>query len=415
MNGSLGKRIFRTFFINSLISLFTVVVFTWFVFEDMEDQIVQGDSQELLEIFENGDFLQKNRFWQTESLTAFYQDRYDPLSVPVLFQDLPIPFNGEKDWEGKVYNINVYLVKDGIYYIAKDVSYYEQREFLFLIMLCVLCGFALVLNFILAVLANRRLVDPLRKLTLQIRRSMPEDSLVPIDTDFSDDELQEIAHAFNWFISEIASLISRERTMISMAGHELKTPIAVISGALQVIEQRDDLGSANKKTFNRIRQATGEMQENVETLLTLSRRTRASTPATTVILDAFIEGIIDEIGYVNAEDGRRINTQFRVNQFAFATDAVLAKLLIRNLLRNALSHTDGEILVVVTKSYLEILDQGPGMPAELAKWIESQSEALPKTDGLGFYLVTLACEQLSWKLSSTQLSGWSHGFRLTFP
>ena len=415
MSTSLSKRIFRSFFINSLISLAVVMIFVWFVFEDMEDALLARDSREQLHFLRRDSYLANHYYWHFESLSVYFRPASgEGIETPELFRGITVPYSGEIHWQGHTYHIYSHDTEEGEYFLAKDVSQFEHREYLFGIMLLVLCLIVIILNFLLAALSNRRLIKPLQQLTVHIRRSIPSRDLIPIDTHLADAELIEIAKAFNWVIHEISSLIERERTMISLAGHELKTPIAVISGALQVIEQRNALSASDKKTFSRIKQACQEMRENMEALLTLSRRSRSDKRSETITVNSFLDELINEIEFINQEDYRRIQKHWKTSNIYLQTDPVLAKLLIRNLIRNALNHTKGAIRLILTKNYLDILDQGPGLEQELVNAFRGNPSSLPKQEGLGLYLVTLACEQLKWNIEPISNDNWRHGFRLFF-
>lgn len=416
MSSSLSRRIFKTFFVNSVISLAVVVVFVWLIFDDMEDTLIERDSVEQLAILERDSRLTGESLWQSESMTALFLDgEHTDQDKGVLFSGIHAPFKGERDRHGRTYYIIAQAGNGGVFYVAKDVTDFEEREHLFAIMLGLLCLVVLVLNFMLSGIANRRVIGPLQKLTFQIRRAgSAEHHLSAVDEHFADIELVEIATAFNRFTGEIRELIERERTLISLASHELRTPTAIISGALQVIEQRGQLSSADQKTFNRIRSAVEEMEDNIETLLTLSRRSRSSVKKVALKMDEFLAVLIDEFAFINPADRQRIQRHWRVNNLQIHTDPVLAKLLIRNLLRNALNHTKGDIALVLTRHYLEVLDQGAGLPAEVKAWLHSQSGELPRQEGLGLYIVTLAVEQLGWSLSQGNHADLGQGVRVYF-
>lgn len=416
MTRSLSRRIFKTFFLNSLVSLAVVVIFVWLIFDDMEDAMIERDTVEQLSILQRDSLLTGESRWQSNSMTALFvkQGRAD-LDKGLIFNDIRAPFKGEREQGGKTFYIIAEAINDGVFYIAKDVTDFEQREHLFSIMLGILCLVVLAINFILSGVANRRIIGPLQKLTFQIRRASSADQhLCAVDEGFDDVELVEIATAFNRFINEIRELIERERTLISLASHELRTPTAIISGALQVIEQRGQLTEADIITFHRIRNAVEEMEDNIETLLTLSRRSRSSVKTIPLRMDEFLNILSDEFVLINPAEHQRIQRHWLADKPVVQTDPILAKLLIRNLLRNALNHSKGHIAIVLAEHYLEVLDQGAGLPQEVNAWLQSQSGDLPKQEGLGLYIVTLAIEQLGWSLARGLHTEWGQGVRVYF-
>src|SRR5690606_25355083 len=118
----------------------------------------------------------------------------------------------------------------------------------------------------------RRVVRPLHTLTQDIRRIEPGSRISRIESAYSDQELAEIASTLNELLGALDAYIRREKSLISLASHELRTPVAVIAGALDVLEQRDSLGEADRRTLSRIRRAADEMRNDVDALLKLARR-----------------------------------------------------------------------------------------------------------------------------------------------
>src|SRR5690606_23369210 len=133
----------------------------------------------------------------------------------------------------------------------------------------------LVLGALLAHLTTRRLVTPLRQLTDHIRVTQPAPRMPRISRTFKDRELREIADTFNLFLDEIETYVRREQSLLGLASHELRTPIAVILGALDVIAQRGRLSAEDDKTFQRIVRASQEMSANIDSILKLTRRESA--------------------------------------------------------------------------------------------------------------------------------------------
>ena len=81
-------------------------------------------------------------------------------------------------------------------------------------------------------------------------------------------------------------------------------------------------------------------------------------------------------------------------------DEVLVKMLIQNLIQNALQHTPGRIKLSIFADSISICDEGS---EEQSLHFESilkstLTENRPITSGLGLYIVTLISERLSWLL-----------------
>ncbi len=81
---------------------------------------------------------------------------------------------------------------------------------------------------------------------------------------FIDSELNQISVAVNGLIDKINEGFQREKNFIAMASHELRTPIAIVLGAVNVLEKRGHLCDEDQKTIQRIKTAINEMAENTQ-------------------------------------------------------------------------------------------------------------------------------------------------------
>jgi len=82
-------------------------------------------------------------------------------------------------------------------------------------------------------------------------------------------------------------------------------------------------------------------------------------------------------------------------------DPILAKMLVRNLIQNALQHTPvGTVGVELLAGGLSVSDSGPGLPTDSRMRLGGKPEHVeaPPDGALGLYLVTLIAERLGWSL-----------------
>ncbi|MFE9751268.1 sensor histidine kinase [Saccharothrix saharensis] len=86
-----------------------------------------------------------------------------------------------------------------------------------------------------AVPAGRRLVRPIRALTVAARRIADGDraTRVPVR---GDDEVTRLASAFNTMADAIARTDRRHRTLVGDVAHELRTPLANLRGHLEAVQ-----------------------------------------------------------------------------------------------------------------------------------------------------------------------------------
>ncbi len=80
-------------------------------------------------------------------------------------------------------------------------------------------------------------------------------------------------------------------------------------------------------------------------------------------------------------------------------------MLLRNLIQNALQHTQQEIDITLRQGLIEIRDKGTGFSNEQKAILTGEKTVMPGSsslNGLGLYIVTLMCERLKWPLDVAQ-------------
>ncbi|MYN12839.1 histidine kinase [Pusillimonas sp. TS35] len=393
---------YRAILAVSLLSMGAMVVTVLLVNEDLEETMMR------IEYSEERDFILQNRppdemlVWDTQDIAIVYipkgHDR--PAAMPAVLRGLPAKdFSKELVFEGRTYIVNVQVMGAGILYMAKNITHFEDRETLFQIALVIMTLVIVALSLLLALLGARRIVMPLRLLAQHISRVPVGANMPRINEDYAEAELHTIATTFNRFLDELESYVKREQSLLGLASHELRTPIAVMSGALDIIEARGQLNANDRTTLARMRRACDEMRANVDVLLKLARRDGGTTTLQHIDMGEVARQVIDDLAVSHAA-GERVMLAVRGTAVAQA-DPTLVTMLLRNLIQNALQHTQQSVHVVLAPGLIEVGDEGGGLGAEQQailrgeKRLSSDGTAL---SGLGLYIVTLTCERLGWRL-----------------
>lgn len=126
---------------------------------------------------------------------------------------------------------------------------------------------AVVLAMALSFWLARTITRPIRELTEAARR-MSQGELAQKITVNSSDELSELASAFNHMSADLARADQIRRQMTADIAHELRNPLAVISGYVDMMQ--DGLVEITSERFDTIQQETRHLARLVEDLRTLS-------------------------------------------------------------------------------------------------------------------------------------------------
>lgn len=389
----------------SLISMAAMLLVVLMVNEDLENTMLQAELQEQRDIFLALKPDTAPLVWETTNLSVAHLPKNTPLpaNMPAIFANLPVNYSGELKHNGRTFLVRIDSGVSGVFYVAKDITHFEERETLFQMTLGVVIVILTGLSLLLAALSSRRIVIPLRRLSYQIS-DIPVGAHMPrIPLNYQDSELHAIAHTFNRFLDELESFVKREQSLLNLASHELRTPIAVISGALDVLEQRQQLTANDRATVARIRNACTEMDTNVGMLLTLARRDPGQDQQQPVALLLAVQLALDSLE-VSHQASSRVTVS--ANRPATVTaDPTIVGMLLRNLIQNALLHTPHAIQIRLAGDTIEIADQGTGLNDNQLAVLAGQQridQSGSTLTGLGLYIVTLMCERLRWRLDVVQ-------------
>lgn len=214
---------------------------------------------------------------------------------------------------------------------------------------------------------------------------------------FGDDEVGVLAGTIEKTLERISEFVVRERYFTSSASHELRTPITVITGALELLEQ-SDLSAADVKVVDRVRRATLEMKTTIEMFLCLARETDDGLYDEQFLVMPLVSRAIDQQRYVLK--GKFVDVE--LNDLAeprVCGHPQAFSIAVNNLVRNAFEHTlegRGPITILIKEHELLVTNRlssdadGRHTPTDA-----SSSHGY----GLGLGIVQRLCERNGWSFS----------------
>lgn len=418
MKPSLSRRIFRTIFAIGLINATVSLIAVEYIYEDVEDTVLHS------ELEEEGAFLTRLidapqvRRWQSALIGAIYVPAGETVSdLPEYFAGRAAPYSEEVEIGPRTYLVLVHAVEapPGTLYIAKDITLLEDREAITHQTAFVMGVAMILIGFLVARQGTLAVVRPLRALNREIRQITPRATIGRIEGDYTEAELAEIATTLNATLDALDAYVKREKSLVSLASHELRTPLAVIAGALDVLEQRGSLGEADRRTAARIRLAADEMQSDVSALLKLARRAGADDEISDVDLRECVRHAVAEIDACIPDTAKRVSCDADGPVSTVRADPALVRMLVRNLVQNAVRHTRNQVHITLGDTWLTISDEGGGLPEAVRERIASTDpDAQLPEDGLGLFIVRLICERLDWRFRALRSGPTGTVFELAF-
>ena len=179
-----------------------------------------------------------------------------------------------------------------------------------------------------------RVLAPLRDLRDTARSITDSDLTRRIEVD-GHDEIAELARTFNAMLDRLESAFAVQRDFVSDAGHELRTPITIVRGHLELL---GDDPAERRETIELVTDELDRMSRFVDDLLTLARAEQGDfLHLADVDLDVLTEELLAK---ARALDGAREWALDGVAPVRVRADRQRLTQAAMNLARNAVEHTD---------------------------------------------------------------------------
>lgn len=253
-----------------------------------------------------------------------------------------------------------------------QVSYDMHSEYRFIKLLFIFLAIADLLGVAFSILTgfliSRKALKPIDTLTKTAKQISGSDLSQRVEVGPADDELSRLAVTFNDMIERLQLSFEKQNRFVSDASHELRTPIAIIKGYADLIEQwaKDD-PQVLEESIAAIRREAKGMTTLTEELLFLASGDsgKLKLQKEEFQMTDLLKEIIDETGLIDpshhfewiAPDNLRIHA-----------DRNHLKQALRALMDNAIKCTpeSGSIQLIAFETdkdvVLQVKDTGIGIP-----------------------------------------------------
>ncbi len=316
------------------------------------------------------------------------------------------------DYRKHTYTIAVNEKKGNRYYVLYDETDFENREAFLLIRLSLSIVLAILFSLWFGFWISKKIISPIARLADQVGELQAGQLNVKLSDEYADDEVKQLAEAFDGFIKKLHLFVKRERSFTADASHELRTPLAIIQGAVEVMIAKGDLSIHDIKRVERIERASRDMSQNLTALLVLAREPSAEAVVEgEANLSQIIEDAIQSFQEVCSSKDVELKVELD-KQITIKAPSNIVSVLISNIIRNAFLYTEkGTVKVKLENNKLEVTDTGIGISAgDLSRIYEQGfrgTNALGQGSGLGLSLAKRICEYYNWdiKIQSVKEKG----------
>jgi signal transduction histidine kinase len=277
-------------------------------------------------------------------------------------------------------------------------------------------------SFLLAWLATGQVLSPLRKLTHTAQAIVSESDLNHrIPKVASGGELADLADVFNRMMDRIQAAFDSQRNFINDAGHELRTPITIIQGHLELMGDDPD---EQKETMLLVSDELERMNRFVNDLILLAKAERKDfLQIETIELASLINEVYAKVSDLNRRKWHVVNRSEGI--ITGDRQRLIAALL--NLINNAIQHSQTDDLIELgavmnpTEVRLWVRDTGTGISPEDQRRIfdrfarAANSYRRSEGVGLGLAIVKAIVEAHRGEIELNSQVGVGSTFTLVLP
>jgi signal transduction histidine kinase len=216
--------------------------------------------------------------------------------------------------------------------------------------------------------AGLRTVDSMRRRAADISAERPGERL-PVPR--ANDELRRLGITLNEMLSRLEDALARERGFVAEAGHELRTPLALLRAELDfAIHHADDADELR----DALREASAETDRLVQLsadLLLIASSDRGAVPLRreSIHVAQLLTSVRNRFAWRAQEEGRALEVAAPPDLEANG-DRLRLEQALGNLVDNALRYGRGPVRVEARRRgesvELRVSDDGPGFPPEFA-------------------------------------------------
>jgi two-component system sensor histidine kinase CpxA len=210
------------------------------------------------------------------------------------------------------------------------------------------------------------LVSPLRGLARTVERFGAGDLGARVHS-LRKDEIGDLSRAFDRMAERLETLLTAERRLLQDISHELRSPLARLSFAAELVRTADDRSAAverMKKEIQRLTDLVGALLQ-----VTMAEGDPSSIVPELLTLDALLIEVVEDCRLEADSRGCAIALG-TVASLAILGDRELLRRAIENVLRNSIRYAPKEsaveVMVEATNGVasVSVRDYGPGVPEE---------------------------------------------------
>jgi signal transduction histidine kinase len=277
-------------------------------------------------------------------------------------------------------------------------------------------GALAVLGIVGGRLLARRVLAPIEALGELIDTHKAEDLADALADRTYDREIGALALRLEDAMRRLQASVSREQRFTRYASHELRSPVAVIKGAAELLRTLPECEAERVAgPLARIERSVAEMESLIHVFVWLGReRAELERDDLATEVEPAVRTVAERYAHLAAD--KPVELELRVDGSP-GVHAPVVELVMGNLVANALHYTEaGRVTIDVNEHSVTVADTGPGMTAE---HLDRAGESFVRGErslgyGIGLSMVQSLADRFGWRLRLDSAPGQGTTARVYF-
>ena len=292
----------------------------------------------------------------------------------------------ETKWDRFIYK-RIYTVNNVKYYAIRNFEFMEAHEILYvMLVMFILITISII---IISKIVAEYVLNPLSNIIFQ-SKEINDHHIDAQLTKTRDDEIGELIDVLNETFKKKEEIIKTQKTFTSDVSHELKTPLAIMKGYLDILKW----GKEDEKLLNEAIENMDLEIKNIERIINIlflsSNLEKITIKKEIINVKQLFEKIKKDYELLNIERKIIITADKKINIFA---DKNLISEVLRGLIDNSIKYSIGNIELIAKESEMAkiiVRNYGEGIPEEEKKKLFNrnfQGKNAKKGAGLGLSIM----------------------------
>ncbi|HJQ70428.1 MAG TPA: ATP-binding protein [Blastocatellia bacterium] len=256
--------------------------------------------------------------------------------------------------------------------VGQSLKELQQAQRQLLLLLAISNPVALLLASLGGLWLANKALEPVDRITRTVERIGRGNLSERVEEPRTKDEIGRLAGTFNEMLSKLEQAFARERRFTADASHELKTPLAVLRGDIEVALRRERATDEYRRVLTSSLEEIARLTKLTDDLLTLARSDAGETmlELEPISLDRLASEAYNFLQPLASSASVALDYNPSAVPVVVEGDQKRLKQLFVNLLDNAIKYTPagGSARLALDRegeaAIIEVSDTGRGIPAE---------------------------------------------------